>query len=136
MADEAALEVIRAALREAPVRAPGHFDRVYKEECLFSFDTPLSPGGLYVNLATWQVIHSLLKHSLLYVFGLTASSFPFNTFSMMPRLHQPIMVFQVIHATINFILCRDSARSTSPWIRAAAEAASTSTRSGIRHASS
>ena len=28
--------------------------QVYKEECMFSFDTPLSPGGLYVNLNSWQ----------------------------------------------------------------------------------
>ena len=28
--------------------------QVYKEECMFSYDTPLSPGGLYVNLNSWQ----------------------------------------------------------------------------------
>lgn len=28
--------------------------QVYKDECMFSFATPLSTGGLYVNLATWQ----------------------------------------------------------------------------------
>ena len=54
MADEAALEVVRAAMKQAPVRTPQSHDRVYKEECMFSFDTALSPGGLYLNLATWQ----------------------------------------------------------------------------------
>jgi len=28
---------------------------VYKEESVYGFDTPLSPGGLYLNLRTWQV---------------------------------------------------------------------------------
>ncbi|KAK9828649.1 hypothetical protein WJX72_001313 [[Myrmecia] bisecta] len=52
MADEAALDAVRAAMRS--VRVPGHHDKVYKDECSFSFDTPLSAGGLYLNLATWQ----------------------------------------------------------------------------------
>jgi len=25
-----------------------------QDECVFSFDTPLSPGGLYVNLASFH----------------------------------------------------------------------------------
>lgn len=29
---------------------------MYKEECAFSFATPLAPKGLYVNLKTWQAV--------------------------------------------------------------------------------
>eukprot|EP00191_Tetraselmis_sp_GSL018_P000366 CAMPEP_0177613120 /NCGR_PEP_ID=MMETSP0419_2-20121207/21741_1 /TAXON_ID=582737 /ORGANISM="Tetraselmis sp., Strain GSL018" /LENGTH=117 /DNA_ID=CAMNT_0019109667 /DNA_START=161 /DNA_END=511 /DNA_ORIENTATION=- len=36
------------------VRTPGHHDKVYKEECMYSFDTPESPGGLYISLSTFQ----------------------------------------------------------------------------------
>lgn len=36
------------------VRVPAHYDRVYKDECQFSFDTPLSANGLYVNINSWQ----------------------------------------------------------------------------------
>ena len=54
MVDERTLDVVRAAMRANPPRAPGPRDRVYKDECVFSFDTPLSPGGLYVNLASWH----------------------------------------------------------------------------------
>ena len=52
--DEATLEVVRAAMRQKTPKVPGAYDRVLKEECAFSFDTPLSPGGLFVNLSTWQ----------------------------------------------------------------------------------
>ncbi|KAK9833553.1 hypothetical protein WJX81_005633 [Elliptochloris bilobata] len=54
MAEVRTLEVVRAAMRASPPRVPGPVDRVYKDECAFSFDTPLSPGGLFVNLASWQ----------------------------------------------------------------------------------
>eukprot|EP00039_Didymoeca_costata_P011499 m.161936 g.161936 ORF g.161936 m.161936 type:complete len:804 (+) comp15194_c0_seq3:191-2602(+) len=36
------------------VRVPGPGDLVYKDECMFSFDTPLSPEGLAVNLNSWR----------------------------------------------------------------------------------
>jgi hypothetical protein len=36
------------------LRKPTHADKVYKDECMFCFDTPLSAGGLYLNLATFQ----------------------------------------------------------------------------------
>jgi hypothetical protein len=36
------------------VRVPAHYDRVYKDECQFSFDTPLSANGLYINFNSWQ----------------------------------------------------------------------------------
>ncbi len=32
-----------------------HPFQVYKDECMFSYDSPESPGGLYVNLNTLQV---------------------------------------------------------------------------------
>lgn len=28
--------------------------RVYKDECMFSYDSPLSPEGLYISLSSWQ----------------------------------------------------------------------------------
>lgn len=44
-----------AVLEAVPtVRVPFQRDRVYKDECMFSFDTPESPGGLYTSLTTWQ----------------------------------------------------------------------------------
>ena len=54
MASERVLDAVRSAMRASPPRAPGPRDRVYKDECAFSFDTPLSPGGLFVNLGSWQ----------------------------------------------------------------------------------
>eukprot|EP00210_Caulerpa_lentillifera_P003073 g2935.t1 len=36
------------------VRTPSPYDKVYKEECMFSYDTPLSEGGLYLNLNSLQ----------------------------------------------------------------------------------
>ncbi|CAG9463821.1 unnamed protein product [Pedinophyceae sp. YPF-701] len=36
------------------IRAPGAYDRVYKDECMYSFATPESPGGLFINLSTWE----------------------------------------------------------------------------------
>ena len=51
--DEALLDRVRQGMRG--LKAPGHYDKVYKEECMYSFDTPFSPGGLYVNLKTFQV---------------------------------------------------------------------------------
>ncbi|KAL3215825.1 hypothetical protein MRX96_033440 [Rhipicephalus microplus] len=35
------------------IRTPGQADKVYKDECVFSFDTPESEGGLYVCLNTF-----------------------------------------------------------------------------------
>ncbi|WIA38798.1 hypothetical protein OEZ86_002085 [Tetradesmus obliquus] len=49
---EDVLDKVRAGMRG--LQAPGHFDKVYKNECMYSYDTPESPGGLYVNLKTWQ----------------------------------------------------------------------------------
>jgi ubiquitin carboxyl-terminal hydrolase 5/13 len=46
------MEAIRAGM--ASIRVPGRRDRVFKDECMFSFDTPESPGGLFTSLTTWQ----------------------------------------------------------------------------------
>jgi ubiquitin carboxyl-terminal hydrolase 5/13 len=51
---EAVLDAVRAGMRG--LQPPKHFDKVYKDECMYSFDNPESPGGLFVNLKTYQVI--------------------------------------------------------------------------------
>lgn len=51
--DEAVLAAVRTAMKT--IKVAGHHDRVYKEECCYSFDTPESPEGLFVNLTTLQV---------------------------------------------------------------------------------
>ena len=43
-----------ASVTGSGLRAPGPQEKVWKDECAFSFATPLSAGGLYVNLATFQ----------------------------------------------------------------------------------
>jgi ubiquitin carboxyl-terminal hydrolase 5/13 len=48
------LQVVRAVMHG--LRSPGIHDKVYKEECVFSFENPESPGGLYINLRTFQVL--------------------------------------------------------------------------------
>lgn len=50
--DFATLQAIQECSSSA--RVPSHTDQVFKDECMFSFDTPLSAGGLYINLNTWQ----------------------------------------------------------------------------------
>lgn len=50
--DEAALALVRANMRS--LKPPGNYDKVYKEECMYSYDSPESAGGLYVNLHTFQ----------------------------------------------------------------------------------
>eukprot|EP00878_Enallax_costatus_P013451 GHUV01014066.1.p1 GENE.GHUV01014066.1~~GHUV01014066.1.p1 ORF type:complete len:175 (+),score=35.05 GHUV01014066.1:307-831(+) len=46
------LDKVRAGMRG--LQPPGHYDKVYKDECMYSFDTPESPGGLYINLKSYQ----------------------------------------------------------------------------------
>lgn len=36
------------------VKTPSEHNVVYKDECMFSYDTPFSSGGVAVNLSTWQ----------------------------------------------------------------------------------
>ena len=51
MASEAVLTRVRAQMRG--LRAPtSPTDRVHKDECVLSFDTPASPDGIYVKYAT------------------------------------------------------------------------------------
>eukprot|EP00877_Chromochloris_zofingiensis_P014486 jgi/Chrzof1/9291/UNPLg00258.t1 len=52
MVSEDVLQQVRSHMQG--LRPPGHYDKVHKEECMYSFDTPESPGGLYVNLKTFQ----------------------------------------------------------------------------------
>ena len=47
---EDVLSVIRGEFSK--LRLPSAHDKCYKDECLVSFDSPYSEGGLYVNLAT------------------------------------------------------------------------------------
>lgn len=54
------LDLVREAMKAAPIKSPStstvsSSDRCHRDECVYSFDTPFSPGGLYVNLSTWQV---------------------------------------------------------------------------------
>lgn len=58
---EAVLDAVRAGMRG--LQPPKHFDKVYKDECMFSFDTPESPGGLFVNLKTYQVQQTLVQQT-------------------------------------------------------------------------
>eukprot|EP00967_Tisochrysis_lutea_P125396 scaffold210727_cov23-Tisochrysis_lutea.AAC.1 len=52
---------VRGALRGVKVAAP--HDRVLKNECCFSFDTAESPGGIYINLRTFQVLFTARNRS-------------------------------------------------------------------------
>lgn len=36
------------------VQVPTAASKVYKDECMFSFDTPYSEGGLFVSLKSFQ----------------------------------------------------------------------------------
>jgi ubiquitin carboxyl-terminal hydrolase 5/13 len=54
--DAAVLAEVRAALKK--VRVPSSYDRVYKDECVFSFATPESPEGIFVNLNSWVGVGS------------------------------------------------------------------------------
>lgn len=52
MSVELALPTIRAEMRK--LKIPHTSDKVYKDECVFSFDSPFSDDGLYVNLSTFK----------------------------------------------------------------------------------
>lgn len=51
--EEAVLDLVREHMR-ADAKAPGTYDAVYKDECMFCFGSSESPGGLYINLRTHQ----------------------------------------------------------------------------------
>ena len=72
----AIMEAILSQLRPhmSSVRRPGTYDKVYNSECVLSFDTPFSPGGLFVSLSNWQGVgfaflesHSARTESKLYL---------------------------------------------------------------------
>lgn len=46
------VSVIRSEMSKLRIPLPA--DKVYKDECMFSFDSPFSDGGLYVNLVTFK----------------------------------------------------------------------------------
>eukprot|EP01004_Peranema_trichophorum_P006623 NODE_543_length_2612_cov_74.803937_g466_i0.p1 GENE.NODE_543_length_2612_cov_74.803937_g466_i0~~NODE_543_length_2612_cov_74.803937_g466_i0.p1 ORF type:complete len:812 (+),score=207.62 NODE_543_length_2612_cov_74.803937_g466_i0:55-2490(+) len=48
--DPSLLEKVRSCLRS--VRVPSEGSQVYKDQCMFSFDSPFSPDGLFVSLST------------------------------------------------------------------------------------
>ena len=50
--DESVLKVLRA--QASKCRVPQELSTVEKDECMFSFDSPWSPNGLYTNLNTWE----------------------------------------------------------------------------------
>merc|ERR1719450_1434585 len=52
MADAETLARVRGLM--AGLKPPQHYDKVFKDECVFTFDTPFSEGGLAVNLKTWN----------------------------------------------------------------------------------
>mmetsp|Transcript_68344 Transcript_68344/g.192737 ORF Transcript_68344/g.192737 Transcript_68344/m.192737 type:complete len:826 (+) Transcript_68344:80-2557(+) len=49
---EGAMEKVRSLMSCAAV--PQHYDKVYKDECAYTFDTPYSDKGLCVNLKSWH----------------------------------------------------------------------------------
>ena len=56
---DALLKRVRQHMRD--VRSPGHHDKLHKDECMFSFASPESPGGLYVNLNSFQASDYILR---------------------------------------------------------------------------
>ncbi|PSC74028.1 ubiquitin carboxyl-terminal hydrolase 5 isoform X1 [Micractinium conductrix] len=61
--DDVVLQMVRQHMRD--VKEPGHYDKVFKDECMFCFATPETPGGLYINLTTHQALdedHVELDH--------------------------------------------------------------------------
>lgn len=46
------MDAVRKAM--SSVKVPNRHDRVFNDECMFSFDTPYTPTGLYTSLTTWQ----------------------------------------------------------------------------------
>lgn len=60
MVDESVLQRVRAHMKG--LKAPSLADKVYKDECMFTFDTAESPGGLYINLHTYQVLQAKMSY--------------------------------------------------------------------------
>lgn len=49
---ETLVTILRAEI--AKIKMPHSSDKVYKDECMYSFDSPFSEGGLYVNLQNFH----------------------------------------------------------------------------------
>lgn len=51
-----ATEIVLKAAQEfaSSVKIAKSSDRVYKSECMFCFESPLSPAGLFINLRSYQ----------------------------------------------------------------------------------
>ena len=47
-----ALHIVRGEFSK--LRLPKDTDNIYKDECIYSFDTPFSDDGLFVNLSTFN----------------------------------------------------------------------------------
>lgn len=56
MSDTAVVELVRTAMKLGQLKVPHGQEKIYKDECMFSYCTPESEGGLYINLKTFQVI--------------------------------------------------------------------------------
>lgn len=54
------LPVIRSQISR--IKAPHTHDKVYKDECVYSFDSPFTDTGLYVNLVTYQGVGQRYLH--------------------------------------------------------------------------
>lgn len=50
--DEALLNRVRSHL--SSVKVPSNYDKVYKDECMYSFADPESEHGLFVNMSNWH----------------------------------------------------------------------------------
>ncbi|CAD7953089.1 unnamed protein product [Amoebophrya sp. A25] len=48
------LDQVRKGMKQIKVPTAGN--KVYKDECVFTFDNPYSPTGVFVNLSTWQCV--------------------------------------------------------------------------------
>ena len=56
------------------LRVPSAYDKVYNDECMYSFDSPYSDNGLYISLHTYEGVgvkylrhHSEKTGSILYL---------------------------------------------------------------------
>ncbi|GAX82603.1 hypothetical protein CEUSTIGMA_g10029.t1 [Chlamydomonas eustigma] len=62
--EESTLSAIRASM--GGLQPPGNYQMVYKDECMFSFESPESEGGLFINLRTFQGFsehYALMDHT-------------------------------------------------------------------------
>ena len=107
------------------LKTPGHFDKVYKEECQFCFDTPESPGGLFINLKTFQVQAA----------GMQLGS----QLALLPALATMVLGVAMVAAccmqrcAASTPACRPLVRATSSWTMPGRQTPCTCTRHGARY---